>query len=105
MIKLILADDHPVFVSGLRAVFDSEEDLAVMAVATTGRKAVDAATEHQPDVAVLDLNMPDGDGLWPAPGGGVGHACAHPHHVRRRRERTRRAPSRGIRLHAQGVRA
>ena len=74
----------------------------MMAVAT-GRKAVDAATEHQPDVAVLDLNMPDGDGLRPAPGGGVSHACAHPHHVRRRRERTRRAPSRGVRLHAQGV--
>jgi len=64
LIKLILADDHPVFVSGLRAVFDAEEDLTVMAVATTGREAVDAATEHQPDVAVLDLNMPDGDGLW-----------------------------------------
>ena len=64
MIKLILADDHPVFVSGLRAVFDAEDDIAVMSVATTGRDAVKAATEHQPDVAVLDLNMPDGDGLW-----------------------------------------
>jgi DNA-binding NarL/FixJ family response regulator len=64
LIKLILADDHPVFVSGLCAVFDGEEDLTVLAVATTGREAVDAATEHQPDVAVLDLNMPDGDGLW-----------------------------------------
>ena len=64
MITLILADDHPVFVSGLRAVFDAEADLTVLAVATTGREAVQAATEHQPDVAVLDLNMPDGDGLW-----------------------------------------
>jgi DNA-binding NarL/FixJ family response regulator len=64
LIKLILADDHPVFVSGLRAVFDAEEDLTVLSVATTGREAVDAATEHLPDVAVLDLNMPDGDGLW-----------------------------------------
>ncbi len=64
MIKLILADDHPVFISGLRAVFDAEEDLTVMSVATSGQEAVRAATEHQPDVAVLDLNMPDGDGLW-----------------------------------------
>ena len=64
MITLILADDHPVFASGLRAVFDAEADLTVLAVATTGREAVQAATEHQPDVAVLDLNMPDGDGLW-----------------------------------------
>jgi DNA-binding NarL/FixJ family response regulator len=61
---LILADDHPVFASGLRAVFEAETDLTVLAVATTGREAVQAATEHQPDVAVLDLNMPDGDGLW-----------------------------------------
>ena len=52
------------FASGLRAVFDAETDLAVLAVAATGREAVQAAMEHQPDVAVLDLNMPDGDGLW-----------------------------------------
>ena len=52
------------FASGLRAVFEAETDLSVLAVATTGREAVQAATEHQPDVAVLDLNMPDGDGLW-----------------------------------------
>jgi DNA-binding NarL/FixJ family response regulator len=64
MITLILADDHPVFASGLRAVFDAEADLTVLDVATTGREAVRAAIEHQPDVAVLDLNMPDGDGLW-----------------------------------------
>jgi DNA-binding NarL/FixJ family response regulator len=64
LIKLILADDHPVFISGLRAVFDAENDITVISVATSGREAVRAATEHQPDVAVLDLNMPDGDGLW-----------------------------------------
>jgi len=45
-------------------VFDAETDLAVLAVAATGREAVQAAMENQPDVAVLDLNMPDGDGLW-----------------------------------------
>ena len=64
MITLVLADDHPVFASGLRAVFDAETDLHVLSVATTGREAVRAVIEQQPDVAVLDLNMPDGDGLW-----------------------------------------
>jgi DNA-binding NarL/FixJ family response regulator len=64
LIRLILADDHPVFVAGLRAVFDAEDDLTVTTVATTGREAVHAATEQRPDVAVLDINMPDGDGLW-----------------------------------------
>ena len=52
------------FASGLRAVFDAETDLTVLAVATTGQETVRAAIEHQPDVAVLDLNRPDGDGLW-----------------------------------------
>jgi DNA-binding NarL/FixJ family response regulator len=64
LITLILADDHPVFASGLRAVFDAESDLTVLEVASTGREAVRAATERRPDVAVLDITMPDGDGLW-----------------------------------------
>jgi DNA-binding NarL/FixJ family response regulator len=64
MIRLILADDHPVFAAGLRALLDAEDDLTVLTVATTGRDAARDAVEHRPDVAVLDLNMPDGDGLW-----------------------------------------
>ncbi len=64
MIRLILADDHPVFAAGLHALFDAEPDLTVLTVAATGRDAARDATEHRPDVAVLDLNMPDGDGLW-----------------------------------------
>jgi DNA-binding NarL/FixJ family response regulator len=64
LITLILADDHPVFASGLRAVLDAEPDLTVLAVAATGRDAVRLATEQQPDVAILDITMPDGDGLW-----------------------------------------
>lgn len=63
MVTLILADDHPVFASGLRAVFEAEPDIAVLAVVGTGREAVAAALEHRPDVAVLDIAMPDGDGL------------------------------------------
>jgi DNA-binding NarL/FixJ family response regulator len=64
MIRVVLADDHPVFAAGLRAVLDAEADLAVVAVAATGREAVEAASAHEPDVAVLDIQMPDGDGLW-----------------------------------------
>ena len=62
MIRIVLADDHPVFAAGLRAVFDAEDDLEVLAVAATGRRALEAVTQHGPDVAVLDLSMPDGDG-------------------------------------------
>lgn len=64
MIRIVLADDHPVYAAGLRAVFEAEDDLQVLAVAVTGRSALDAVMEHGPDVAVLDLSMPDGDGLW-----------------------------------------
>ncbi|MEU6788005.1 response regulator transcription factor [Nonomuraea angiospora] len=63
MISLILADDHPVFVSGLRALLDAEAGMTVLAVAATGADALRLAVEHRPDVAVLDVNMPDGDGL------------------------------------------
>jgi len=63
MIRLILADDHPMFVSGLTALLDAEDDMTVLAVATNGTDALRAATEFAPDVAVLDVNMPAGDGL------------------------------------------
>ena len=66
MVTLILADDHPVFSAGLRAVFDAEADFEVLAVVGTGRAAVDAAIAYRPEVAVLDIAMPDGDGLWAA---------------------------------------
>jgi DNA-binding NarL/FixJ family response regulator len=64
VIRLILADDHPVFAAGLRALLDGEDDITVLTVATTGTDAARDAVEHRPDVAVLDLNMPGGDGLW-----------------------------------------
>jgi DNA-binding NarL/FixJ family response regulator len=64
MIRLVLADDHPVFAAGLRALLDGEDDITVLTVATTGADAARDAVEHSPDVAVLDLNMPGGDGLW-----------------------------------------
>jgi DNA-binding NarL/FixJ family response regulator len=63
MIRLILADDHPVFARGLRAVLEAEPDVEVLAVAATGRDAYAAAQTHRPDVAVLDVTMPEGDGL------------------------------------------
>jgi DNA-binding NarL/FixJ family response regulator len=63
MITLVLADDHPVFSAGLQAVFAAEPDISVLAVVGTGQAAVAAVAEHRPDVAVLDIAMPDGDGL------------------------------------------
>lgn len=64
MIRVVLADDHPVFATGMRAVLEAEPDIDVVAVAATGQQALAEATTHRPDVAVLDMTMPDGDGLW-----------------------------------------
>jgi DNA-binding NarL/FixJ family response regulator len=68
MITLLLVDDHPVFLSGLRALLEAELDMAVVAIAASGEDALRAAAEHRPDVAVLDVNLPGLDGLTVAAG-------------------------------------
>lgn len=63
MIRVLIADDHPMFRDGLAVMLNGLGDVEVVATASTGRQAVAAAAEHQPDVAVIDLRMPDGDGI------------------------------------------
>ena len=62
-VAVILADDHPVVRAGLAALLESLPDIEVLAVAATGRDAVKEAVLHRPDVAILDLQMPDVDGF------------------------------------------
>lgn len=57
MIRLLLADDHPVVRAGLRALLETEEDLEVVAVAPTAEAAVALAAEHQIDVVLMDLRF------------------------------------------------
>ena len=61
-IKLLIADDHEVVRSGLRVLLEGTEVEVVAAVAT-GEAAVKYALEHDVDVVLLDIRMPDGDGL------------------------------------------
>jgi DNA-binding NarL/FixJ family response regulator len=68
VIRLLVADDHPMYLSGLTAVLEAEDDMTVVAVATTGDQALQAGLEHTPDVAVLDVTMPGSDGLTVAAG-------------------------------------
>ena len=63
MIRVLVADDHPVVRQGLVALLESLEEFSVVAVASTGRQAIREAVLHRPDVALLDLQMPDTDGF------------------------------------------
>ena len=62
-IKLLLCDDHPVVRSGLRGMLESQPDLEVVAEAANGSEAIVLARRHQPDVVLMDLRMPEVDGI------------------------------------------
>ena len=61
-LSVLIADDHEVVRSGLRTLF-AGTDINVVAEARSGREAIALASEKRPDVVILDVRMPDGDGL------------------------------------------
>src|SRR5579864_2485323 len=63
MIRVLIADDHNVVRNGLKAVLSGAKDMTVVGEAATGTQAVAMAERCDPDVVVMDLDMPDGDGL------------------------------------------
>jgi DNA-binding NarL/FixJ family response regulator len=62
-VRLVLADDHRIILEGLEQLFRREKDFEVVGTATTGEEALTAVRKHHPDVLVLDIRMPKGDGL------------------------------------------
>jgi DNA-binding NarL/FixJ family response regulator len=62
-VRILVADDHPLYRRGLAALLDAQEGWTVVAEATDGIEAVTAAHTHQPDVVVMDLRMPGVDGI------------------------------------------
>src|SRR4030088_2958308 len=62
-LRILLADDHAMFRSGLRAILDTQPDFECVAEVANGRAAVSATTLLRPDVAILDVRMPKLDGL------------------------------------------
>lgn len=63
MIKVLLADDHSIVRAGLRRIVEESGEMEVVAEAADGREAIDQVNRHLPDVAVIDISMPDLDGL------------------------------------------
>ena len=62
-IRVLVADDHPVFRRGMRAILSAEADTELVGDATDGEEAIALALELQPDVILMDLNMPRVTGI------------------------------------------
>jgi len=62
-LRLVIADDQPMMRAGFKAVLEATGNIEVVAEAGTGEEAVKAATEHMPDVVLMDIRMPGMDGI------------------------------------------
>lgn len=62
-IGIVLADDHVMFMSGLRALLEKQRDLEVIAEVRDGREAVKVAREKKPDLVIMDVSMPGMNGI------------------------------------------
>ena len=62
-IRLMLADDHKIVRAGLRMLLGTQPDMEVVAEASSGAQAVELAQAHQPDVILMDIAMPDMNGM------------------------------------------
>ncbi|WP_111718936.1 response regulator transcription factor [Homoserinimonas sp. OAct 916] len=63
MIRVLVADDHPLVRSGFRMILEAEEDIEVVFEAANGGEAVAGVRAHNPDVVLMDVRMPGHDGL------------------------------------------
>jgi DNA-binding NarL/FixJ family response regulator len=62
-LRVVIADDQPMMRAGFKAVLDATGSIEIVAEAGTGEEAVRAATEHAPDVVLMDIRMPGMDGI------------------------------------------
>ena len=63
MIRIVIADDHAIVRAGVRAILSTKGDVTIAAEAADGRAALDAVAQHRPDVLVIDLTMPELNGM------------------------------------------
>jgi DNA-binding NarL/FixJ family response regulator len=62
-IRVVIADDHPIFRDGLAALLSKRKDTELVGTASTGVQAIELARHNQPDVVVMDLHMPEMNGI------------------------------------------
>ena len=76
-IRVLLADDHRILRQGVRMLIDSQKDMEVVGEAKTGREAIEEARRLKPDVVVMDVSMPELNGIE-----GTRHICDEMKHTR-----------------------
>ncbi len=62
-IRILIADDHKIVLDGLKALIEAQPDMKIVAQATNGREAVKIARKEKPDMVIIDVAMPDLNGL------------------------------------------
>ena len=63
MIRVLAVDDHPLLREGIAALIGSEEDMELIGEASNGREAVDLFRKYQPDITLMDMQMPEMNGI------------------------------------------
>src|SRR5271156_119940 len=63
LIRILTVDDHPMLREGIASLVGSQPDMKLIAEASTGREALEQFRKHRPDLTLMDLQMPDMDGV------------------------------------------
>ena len=62
-VRILIADDHKILREGLKSLLEKQPEFAVVAEAQDGLSAISEAKKHKPDIAILDIGMPDLNGI------------------------------------------